>query len=216
MIQLGDRAFRVVDMERRTVLMDEYQTALIEESGIDKVLPEGDEAPEVWLIRVQHQLRKSGKACDILGCYLMPETIPLGQHLEHLEGLPGPDHERAVDEARRAAAALGGRVPATEQHWTVQMARETARFLSLLDTDADRQQVQTLAMEFVLGFFRRAIVSYETSRKYSAAADRTLSRHRGDREAPSRRASGRRWYARWLAWTMTWLRAPFLGRSASS
>jgi hypothetical protein len=214
MIELGGKAFRFADMERRTVLMDEYQTSLIAESGIDKVLPEGDEAPEVWLLRVSHQLRKSGKACEILSCYLLPATIPLAAHVEHIEGMERHDYEHELDQARRAAAITGGRIPTTERHWTPQMARETARHLSLLDTEPDRQQVQTLAMEFLVGFFRRAIASYETSRR-SLPVPRSRG-SRGDREAPLPAASGIRWFGRWRAWIMTYVRAPWLGRSASS
>jgi hypothetical protein len=63
----------------------------------------------------------------------------------------------------------------TEADWSTELAAETETFLEGLNTEEDRQLVDVLVMECLLGFFRRALHSLETSLKSTngamAAAD---------------------------------------------
>lgn len=129
LVEAGGRKFRVVNMEVRTVDLHHHQRAIINQSGVGKILPAPDELPDHWAIRLHSTLTDSGLACDVLAGYLIPADK-------------------------------------TERDWTPAMAADTTAFLKQLNTENDRQLVDQLAMEFVLGFFQRAISLLQTSLKY--------------------------------------------------
>jgi hypothetical protein len=83
-------------------------------------MPMDGETNAVYLVRLQSALIDSGKACDLVGAYLLPE---------------GTD----------------------ELEWTPKGARETAQFIARLNTAADRQAVNEVAMEVVFGFFKHGL-----------------------------------------------------------
>jgi hypothetical protein len=121
-VTLGGREFRVVDMGRRTVLLDHYLMRLIRATGIDRVMPMDGDGADTYLARLQSALIDSGRAHELIAGYLLP-------------------------------------VGMTEREWTPDIAREVARHVALCDTEADREQVMTLALEVSIGFFRRALRS---------------------------------------------------------
>ena len=71
-LKIGGRLFSVANMERRTVLMDHYQMALLRSIGLDRVMPEDKEEGQDWLMRLHAELLASGKTCELLGAYLLP------------------------------------------------------------------------------------------------------------------------------------------------
>lgn len=71
-VTLGGRLFTVVNMPRRTVELDHAQRKLISEIGLDKHLPDQDTTPDEWVLGVYKHLMDSGRACDLLGLYLLP------------------------------------------------------------------------------------------------------------------------------------------------
>jgi hypothetical protein len=60
---------------------------------------------------------------------------------------------------------------ATERDWTADMARDTQQFLEGLDTEADRELVDQLVMEALIGFFRNALKPLLISLKSSGNAE---------------------------------------------
>lgn len=54
-----------------------------------------------------------------------------------------------------------------ERDWSPAMAAEVAEYLRKCDTEEDRLQVDELAMEFIVGFFRNALRLLETSLRFS-------------------------------------------------
>lgn len=70
---LGGRAFMVIDYEARTVLQDHYLQRLIQDLGLDKVMPMGDESDAAYLTRMQNELIRSGRAHELIAGYLLPE-----------------------------------------------------------------------------------------------------------------------------------------------
>lgn len=61
----------------------------------------------------------------------------------------------------------------TTRDWTVEMAAETQAFLEGLDTEEDRQLVDALVMECVVGFFQRALRPLISSLSSTAATPAT-------------------------------------------
>lgn len=66
-------------------------------------------------------------------------------------------HVLASGQACRLLAAFLLPEGKTERDWTVDMAGETQAFLEGLDTADDRDLVDALVMECVIGFFRHAL-----------------------------------------------------------
>lgn len=74
-VTLGGAAFRVVNFDRRTVLMDHYLAREIRAAGIDKVMPMDGDSNAGYLIRIQTAITDSGRACNILAGYLLPSEM---------------------------------------------------------------------------------------------------------------------------------------------
>jgi len=72
-IRLGGRFFRVVDLDRRTVLQDHYLHSRVRALGIDKLLPGEAETDLAYLVRMQDALIDSGRAHEIIAAFLMPQ-----------------------------------------------------------------------------------------------------------------------------------------------
>jgi hypothetical protein len=120
---VGGRMYAPINLDRRTVLLDHYLQRIISASGVDKLLPEQGELNDEYLRRLHGHLLSSGKACDLLGGYLLPSGI-------------------------------------TERTWTEEVAADTAQHLGKCDTAVDRELVDMLIMECVLGFFQQRIASF--------------------------------------------------------
>lgn len=71
-VSLGGRLLSPVNLDRRTVLWQTHVDRLIGDSGIDKVLPSPTESPEAYTLRLHSAVMRSGKACELLGCFLLP------------------------------------------------------------------------------------------------------------------------------------------------
>jgi hypothetical protein len=71
-VKLGGRLFSPVNMDRRTVLWQTYVDRLVGDSGIDKVLPSPTESAEAYTVRLHGAVMRSGKAPELLGCFLLP------------------------------------------------------------------------------------------------------------------------------------------------
>lgn len=72
---LGGREFTVIDFDRRTVRQDHYLQTKIQDSGIDKVLPMDSEDDTAYLVRMHNALVRSGRAPEIIACYLLPQGM---------------------------------------------------------------------------------------------------------------------------------------------
>jgi hypothetical protein len=125
-IVLGGRRFHTADLERRTVLQHHYLAAVTREFGSPKRLPAEHEEPGAFVVEWHADVLASGKACQMLAAFLLPEGK-------------------------------------TERDWSVAMADETRAFLEQLDTQDDREAVDTLVMECLIGFFRLALRPLVTS-----------------------------------------------------
>lgn len=125
-VVLGGRAFAVIDMDARTVLQDHYLQTLVQDLGIDKVVPMDGEGDTAYLVRLQNEIIRSGRAHELIAGYLLPEGK-------------------------------------TNADWDPRMAQATAKHIGALNTEADRELVQRLAMEVALGFFQRALERYKRS-----------------------------------------------------
>lgn len=73
LVTLGGRRFRVLDFDRRTVAHDYAIMSLMRSTGLDRVMPMDGETNAVYLVRLHEALIDSGKACDLVGAYLLPE-----------------------------------------------------------------------------------------------------------------------------------------------
>ena len=72
-VTLGERRFVVIDFGRRTVAQDHHIMKEIRRSGVDKVLPMDGESDSAYVIRLQTALIDSGRACNLIAGYLIPE-----------------------------------------------------------------------------------------------------------------------------------------------
>lgn len=72
-ILLGGREFTALDMGARTVRWQLHVDRLIGESGIDRILPAQGEEENSYLLRLHAAVMRSGRACELLGCFLLPE-----------------------------------------------------------------------------------------------------------------------------------------------
>lgn len=70
---IGGKAFRVVDMERRTVLHDGHLMALMIRVGIDKMAPIDGEDAEAFAFRVLQQILERNAATELAAAFLLPE-----------------------------------------------------------------------------------------------------------------------------------------------
>ena len=68
---LGGKLFRVIDFERRTVLIDHYLMRQLR--GLDRVMPMDNESDAAWFARLQTAIVDSGRAHEILAGYLLPQ-----------------------------------------------------------------------------------------------------------------------------------------------
>lgn len=71
-VKLGERLFTIANPDRVTVDHHLAQMAVIAASGLDRLLPEEDEDPQHYLLRVNGQMLVSGKSCDLLALHLLP------------------------------------------------------------------------------------------------------------------------------------------------
>jgi hypothetical protein len=93
-VVLGGREFDVIDFDRRTVRQDHYLQRQIQDAGLDKVLPmDDDEGDAAYLVRMHSALIRSGRAPEIIACYLLPRGLP--------------NAEWSVDVAKATAAHIG-------------------------------------------------------------------------------------------------------------
>ena len=71
-VSLGGRHFAALSLDHRTVRWQLHVDRLIGESGIDRILPTQDEESQAYLMRLHTAVMRSGKACELLGCFLLP------------------------------------------------------------------------------------------------------------------------------------------------
>ena len=127
-IALGGRRFHTADLDRRTVRQHHYLVAVTREVGSPNRIPEDENDFGVVLTEWEADVLASGKGCELLGAFLLPE----------------------------------GKV---ERDWTREMATDTQAFLEQLDREEDRNLVDGLVMECLIGFFQRALRQLQTSLK---------------------------------------------------
>ena len=75
-LTLGDKRFQVIDFDRRTVLQDHYVQSVIQQSGIDRLLPDESESDAGFLARVDAALLASGRTVDLIAGLLVPDGQP--------------------------------------------------------------------------------------------------------------------------------------------
>lgn len=147
-VVLGGKRFRVIDFDRRTVLLDHYLMAKTREIGLDKVMP-GDAEPDAsYLIRLQTVLIDSGKAPELLAGYLLPVRW----------------FERFIPRSLRRRFRIG----LSERDWTPERARETAWHVGRCDAREDRNLVIDLSMQVAFGFFRQGLAQLALIQRFSA------------------------------------------------
>jgi hypothetical protein len=117
---LGGRRFHAADLDRRTVRMHHFLSAVTRDVGTPKRMPHEDEEPAAFMVEWNADVLASGQACRLLAAFLLPEGK-------------------------------------TERDWSPDMAAETQAFLEQLDTEDDRELVDALVMECLVGFFQRAL-----------------------------------------------------------
>lgn len=93
-VKLGGKLFTRVNLDARTVRLDQYLDRMLIETGLDTTLPEAEDNEVTWPLRLQLQLRRSGKACDLLGGYLLPMGVT--------------ERQWTVETARATADFIGG------------------------------------------------------------------------------------------------------------
>ena len=125
---LGGRRFHTADLDRRTVRQHHYLVAVTREVVAPKRMPNDENDFGVVLTEWEVDVLASGKACELLGAFLLPE----------------------------------GKV---ERDWTREMATDTQSFLEQLDREEDRNLVDGLVMECLVGFFQHALRQLQTSLK---------------------------------------------------
>jgi len=113
-VKLGGRLFNVVNMDRRTVLLDQHFQRLVVECGIDKILPGEAETDETYVARLHLQIIRSGLACELLGGYLLPIgkterdwTPALGKKTADAIGICDTEEERQQIDQLLTECALG-------------------------------------------------------------------------------------------------------------
>ncbi len=74
-VKLGDRLYQTVILDHRTVRMDHYLQRVLDESGVAGLDPLLDEDAVTFQMRQLDTLIKSGKACEVLGAYLLPLEV---------------------------------------------------------------------------------------------------------------------------------------------
>jgi len=74
-VTLGGHRFAVIDYDSRTVLQDHYLQTLVQDLGLDKVLPMDGEPDAAYLIRMQNAVIRSGRAHELIAGYLLPEGM---------------------------------------------------------------------------------------------------------------------------------------------
>lgn len=74
-VTLGGRQYAALDFEHRTVRWQLHVDRLVAETGIDRVLPVEGEPDEAYLLRLHAAVMRSGRACDLLACFLLPEGV---------------------------------------------------------------------------------------------------------------------------------------------
>lgn len=130
---IGGRRLTPADLERRTVRHDHAILSVMQSTGLDRVTPADGESSEEYILRLHSKLIASGRTCELLSHFLVPE-------------------------------GAGGK-------WTPEGARELQAFLEGCNTEEDRAEVLSLAMDCILGFFRRALASLENSLRYSSGVN---------------------------------------------
>ena len=128
-IELGGRAFALVNYAAITSLNEHYVMKLMRQTGLDRVLPKADgETDDQYLLRLEAALVDTLRLHELIAGYI----LPMGK---------------------------------TESDWDLQMARDTARHLQGLQSQADRAEVHRLGMSIVFDFFRHGLDSFKTLEK---------------------------------------------------
>lgn len=76
-LTVGGRDFSPVDFDRRTVAWQVHVDRLVGDAGLDRMAPLESEDPIHYLARLHQALMRSGKACELLGCFLIPAGMTL-------------------------------------------------------------------------------------------------------------------------------------------
>lgn len=71
-VTLGGRQFAALNLERRTVRWQLHVDRVIGDTGLDRILPAAQEEPQAYLLRLHTAVMRSGRACELLGCFLLP------------------------------------------------------------------------------------------------------------------------------------------------
>lgn len=71
-VTLGGRQFAALNLEHRTVRWQLHVDRLIGDTGLDRILPATDEEPQAYLLRLHSAVMRSGRVCELLGCFLLP------------------------------------------------------------------------------------------------------------------------------------------------
>jgi len=72
---IGGKAFKVIDLERRTVQHDGYLMALVSRLGIDRMAPADDEDAAAFALRVLHRIIEQGAAAELAAAFLLPVDL---------------------------------------------------------------------------------------------------------------------------------------------
>lgn len=72
-IKIGGRLFSFVTYQAITSLNEHYVMKIMRDTGLDKVLPRGDEEPDVeYLVRLQSAIIDTLKVHELLAGYMLP------------------------------------------------------------------------------------------------------------------------------------------------
>lgn len=72
-ITLGGRPLAALDFGARTVRWQLHVDRLIGETGLDRLMPIDEESEQAYLLRLHTAVMRCGKACELLGCFVLPE-----------------------------------------------------------------------------------------------------------------------------------------------
>lgn len=171
-IKLGGRLFTLVNYAAITSLNEHYVMKLMRETGLDKVLPEDDGLPSYE--DIEGGIRGGSLSAAEADRLIAQKKESDAEYFARLQ-------QTIVDTLRLHELLAGYLLPIgkTESDFTLDLARETTRFLQGLQSPDDRAEIHRLGSIVTLDFFKAGVASLNRFRSSSSSAGTTPKAQNG-------------------------------------